>query len=121
MQELETFPRRHDLSRRLERARTRFRIIRSRVHDHVRNTNTSLTQIITRPFPRPKEQRALRYIRLQVPRPWPVLSVAMDGTEEKRSGLNRQSHPPAAAIFVHAGAGYHSTTNEKIHLSACAE
>ncbi|OIW27240.1 N-terminal nucleophile aminohydrolase [Coniochaeta ligniaria NRRL 30616] len=26
---------------------------------------------------------------------------------------------PVAAIFIHAGAGYHSTTNEKIHLEAC--
>lgn len=112
MQEPETFSRRHNLSRRLDQARTRFRIIRSRVHDHVRNT---------RQFPRPKEQRALRYIRLQVPRPWPVINVAMDGIGEKQPELNRQSHPPVAAIFVHAGAGYHSTTNEKIHLSACAE
>ncbi|KFY43650.1 hypothetical protein V495_03864 [Pseudogymnoascus sp. VKM F-4514 (FW-929)] len=45
----------------------------------------------------------------------------MDGTEEKRQRLNRQSHAPVAAIFVHAGAGYHSTTNEQIHLSACAD
>ena len=28
---------------------------------------------------------------------------------------------PVAAIFIHAGAGYHSTTNEKIHLKACRE
>lgn len=26
---------------------------------------------------------------------------------------------PVSAIFVHAGAGYHSTANEQIHLSAC--
>lgn len=25
------------------------------------------------------------------------------------------------AIFVHAGAGYHSLQNEKVHLSACEE
>ncbi len=25
------------------------------------------------------------------------------------------------AIFVHAGAGYHSLQNEKIHLQACEE
>lgn len=29
--------------------------------------------------------------------------------------------PPVAAIFVHAGAGYHSTTNEQYHLGACNE
>jgi taspase (threonine aspartase 1) len=28
---------------------------------------------------------------------------------------------PVAAIFIHAGAGYHSTTNEKVHLQACNE
>lgn len=55
------------------------------------------------------------------PHPSPVPGTAMDGSEEKRSGYSRQSHPPVAAIFVHAGAGYHSTTNEHIHLGACAE
>ncbi|KAB5582448.1 nucleophile aminohydrolase [Coniochaeta sp. 2T2.1] len=35
-------------------------------------------------------------------------------------GLRRSSvRRPVAAIFIHAGAGYHSTTNEKIHLQAC--
>lgn len=28
---------------------------------------------------------------------------------------------PVAAIFVHAGAGYHSTTNEQFHLGACSD
>lgn len=120
MQEQETTSRRHILSRRLDHARTRFRVIRSRVHDHVKNTNTALTHIISRA--RYKEQRVLGYIRLQAPSPRPVLGAAMDGAGEKRPpGLNRQSHAPVAAIFVHAGAGYHSTTNEKIHLAACAE
>lgn len=121
MQELETSPRRHILSKRLDHARTRFRIIRGRVHDHIKNTNTGLTHIITRPFPPPKEQRALGYIRRQASRPSTILSVAMDGTGERRPGLSRQIHPPVAAIFVHAGAGYHSTTNEQIHLGACSE
>lgn len=121
MQEPETASRRHILFRRLDHARTCFRIIRSRVHDYVRNTNTSLTQIISRPFPGYKEQRVLGYIRLQASPPRPALGAAMDGAGEKRPGLNRQSHAPVAAIFVHAGAGYHSTTNEKIHLAACAE
>ncbi|KFY10559.1 hypothetical protein V492_04964 [Pseudogymnoascus sp. VKM F-4246] len=121
MQEPETPSRRHILSRRLDHARNRFRIIRNRVHDHVKSTNISLAHIVTRPFPRSKEQRALKYIRLQTPYPRPVLGVAMDGSGEKRPGLNRQSHAPVAAIFVHAGAGYHSTANEKIHLSACSD
>ena len=46
----------------------------------------------------------------------------MDGSSsDKRSAWARHSHPPVGAIFVHAGAGYHSTTNEHIHLGACAE
>ncbi|KAH8601445.1 nucleophile aminohydrolase [Bisporella sp. PMI_857] len=38
----------------------------------------------------------------------------MDGTNDRK-----QKRPQVAAIFVHAGAGYHSTTNEHIHLGAC--
>lgn len=47
----------------------------------------------------------------------------MDGATERlfRQGPNSQSRPQTAAIFVHAGAGYHSTTNEHIHLGACDE
>lgn len=26
---------------------------------------------------------------------------------------------PVASIFIHAGAGYHSVANEKVHLQAC--
>lgn len=33
----------------------------------------------------------------------------------------KRTSPPVAAIFVHAGAGYHSTTNEQYHLGACNE
>lgn len=44
---------------------------------------------------------------------------SMDGPSEKK--LSRSRNAPVAAIFVHAGAGYHSTTNEHIHLSACSE
>ena len=28
---------------------------------------------------------------------------------------------PVAAIFIHAGAGYHSIANERVHLDACSE
>lgn len=28
---------------------------------------------------------------------------------------------PIAAIFIHAGAGFHSTVNEHVHLEACSE
>ncbi|KAM7209483.1 Nucleophile aminohydrolase [Naviculisporaceae sp. PSN 640] len=33
----------------------------------------------------------------------------------------RRVKPPVAAIFIHAGAGFHSLGNEKVHLDACAE
>ena len=34
-------------------------------------------------------------------------------------GLADKKH--TAAVFVHAGAGYHSVQNERIHLEACSE
>ncbi|KAK4181153.1 nucleophile aminohydrolase [Triangularia setosa] len=44
-----------------------------------------------------------------------------DGTVDRvwRKGVR----PPqqVAAIFIHAGAGYHSVANEQVHLSACSE
>ncbi|KAM0171776.1 hypothetical protein ACHAPF_007915 [Botrytis cinerea] len=44
---------------------------------------------------------------------------AMDGSADTRRTRAAQSQPCVSAIFVHAGAGYHSTTNEHIHLGAC--
>ncbi|KAK4241364.1 nucleophile aminohydrolase [Achaetomium macrosporum] len=32
-----------------------------------------------------------------------------------------RSKRPVASIFVHAGAGYHSVTNERVHLKACTD
>jgi taspase (threonine aspartase 1) len=49
-------------------------------------------------------------------------SSAMDGAAERmfrKSQLSQARPANVAAIFVHAGAGYHSTTNEHIHLGAC--
>ncbi|CAG8952419.1 hypothetical protein HYFRA_00001166 [Hymenoscyphus fraxineus] len=44
-----------------------------------------------------------------------------DDTDGAAERTTRKSSPgaPVCAIFVHAGAGYHSTTNEHIHLGAC--
>ena len=55
-----------------------------------------------------------------------AFSSRMDGVTERVFRRNSRlvaSPSPAnvSAIFVHAGAGYHSTTNENIHLSACNE
>ncbi len=43
---------------------------------------------------------------------------AGDGTVER---IWRRGAKPVAAMFIHAGAGYHSLVNEKIHLEACSE
>ncbi|KAL7623701.1 hypothetical protein AAE478_005253 [Parahypoxylon ruwenzoriense] len=44
--------------------------------------------------------------------------LSMDGATD-RWGKRRKL--PVSAIFIHAGAGYHSTVNERIHLEACSE
>jgi hypothetical protein len=41
----------------------------------------------------------------------------MDGATDH----NIRGRPAVAAIFIHAGAGYHSTANEHLHLKACSE
>ncbi|KAI1843230.1 hypothetical protein JX265_012196 [Neoarthrinium moseri] len=41
----------------------------------------------------------------------------VDGAE----GRNMRVKPGVAAIFIHAGAGYHSTANERLHLDACSD
>ncbi|KAK4228439.1 nucleophile aminohydrolase [Podospora fimiseda] len=46
----------------------------------------------------------------------PILS--QDGAVDR---VWRKTRPPVASIFIHAGAGYHSLTNEKVHLEACSE
>jgi taspase (threonine aspartase 1) len=47
----------------------------------------------------------------------------LDGAPDKmfrKSAQSPRERPSnVSAIFVHAGAGYHSTTNEHIHLGAC--
>ncbi|ETS85660.1 hypothetical protein PFICI_03685 [Pestalotiopsis fici W106-1] len=40
-----------------------------------------------------------------------------DGPDER----SIHAKPAVAAIFIHAGAGYHSTTNERLHLDACSD
>lgn len=117
----------------IEQARDRLRILRARVCAHFANRSTNTAHINPSSPPFFSPQRALlstqsrlagRTSTCQHVLPTqlsPILSVAMDGSGETQSGWSRQSHHPVAAIFIHAGAGYHSTTNERIHLSACAE
>lgn len=40
-----------------------------------------------------------------------------DGADDR----SRAGKPAVAAIFIHAGAGYHSVGNERLHLEACGE
>ena len=53
----------------------------------------------------------------------PDINAGMDGSGDPFFGRGHKSQNPAnvSAIFVHAGAGYHSTTNEHVHLGACNE
>ncbi|KAI0389143.1 N-terminal nucleophile aminohydrolase [Xylariaceae sp. FL0594] len=45
--------------------------------------------------------------------------ASVDGTTDKPN--KRWKGAPVAAVFIHAGAGYHSIANERIHLEACSE
>ncbi|KAI1480692.1 N-terminal nucleophile aminohydrolase [Daldinia eschscholtzii] len=44
--------------------------------------------------------------------------VSMDGAMER---WGKRKKAPVSAIFIHAGAGYHSVANESLHLEACNE
>ncbi|KAF3070774.1 Threonine aspartase 1 [Daldinia childiae] len=44
--------------------------------------------------------------------------VSMDGAIDR---WGKRKKFPVAAIFIHAGAGYHSVANESLHLEACNE
>lgn len=53
-----------------------------------------------------------------------LIDSNLDGSSSDKREVGawaNHAQPPIGAIFVHAGAGYHSTTNEHIHLGACAE
>lgn len=45
----------------------------------------------------------------------PINLTSPDMPKRRRQGGD------VCAIFVHAGAGYHSLQNEKVHLAACEE
>ena len=46
--------------------------------------------------------------------------LRMDGQVDSPASKSRIG-PELCAIFIHAGAGYHSVQNEKLHLEVCAE
>jgi hypothetical protein len=50
------------------------------------------------------------------------ISATLVNTEQARVSRSSQRGPQDIyAIFVHAGAGYHSYQNEEAHLQACNE
>lgn len=120
---------------RVKQARNQFRGLRHRLHDRIireqcrllaptpsssnlltsPNNNISNGSFMMRPQSTPPSDGDGYDDSTSTP-----LSDAMDGSGEKRSIWSRSS-TPVGAIFVHAGAGYHSTTNENIHLGACAD
>ncbi|KAK4644731.1 hypothetical protein QC761_307480 [Podospora bellae-mahoneyi] len=51
----------------------------------------------------------------------PELSPISSGDGAADRVWRRKQPQPVAAIFIHAGAGYHSVANEHVHLSACSE
>lgn len=48
-----------------------------------------------------------------------AFATATDGLSERL--FRSKTKGPIAAIFIHAGAGFHSTVNEHVHLEACSE
>ena len=53
-----------------------------------------------------------------------LIDVQVDGPTDLATSKmppRRRLSGDVCAIFVHAGAGYHSFQNEKIHLAACEE
>ncbi|KAK4101061.1 N-terminal nucleophile aminohydrolase [Parathielavia hyrcaniae] len=52
-------------------------------------------------------------------RPGESFAIPHEGDGTVDSVWKRAVKKPVASIFVHAGAGYHSTVNEKVHLKTC--
>jgi taspase (threonine aspartase 1) len=117
------------ISSKIDSARDRFRQLRRGVSNSFRKTTKCNVEIISSPFlDQGEDWQAL----FQTARPTTLYPLAdsdvfhsssvMDGAAERMfRGSQRSTGRPnnVSAIFVHAGAGYHSTTNEHIHLGAC--
>ncbi|KAH6621154.1 nucleophile aminohydrolase [Chaetomium sp. MPI-SDFR-AT-0129] len=48
-------------------------------------------------------------------------AIPSEGDSPAESPRRRTPRKPVASIYVHAGAGYHSLMNERIHLQACTD
>lgn len=125
---------RSHISHKFGSARERFRQIRHNIHKSLHKAKKYDVEIIPSPFTdRPDLWSGLAHAELYLP-PHnmsdseaeslsPTSSPTTDGATDRmfRRGQKPQGQSNMSAIFVHAGAGYHSTTNEHIHLGACNE
>jgi taspase (threonine aspartase 1) len=136
MQDSEIFSRRLNLSKRLGETWKVLRRIRTSINTPSGKAGKYVVEVLPSPFrfdiPTPFESdrndyplsfasvEQIRKMNREIQgQPTKIGGLVMDGAEDKRFGGSKS--PAVAAIFVHAGAGYHSTTNEHIHLSACKE
>ncbi|XXG96332.1 RNA polymerase II transcription factor B subunit 4 [Hypoxylon texense] len=53
--------------------------------------------------------------------PSPLVNNNIPSVDGSADRWGKRRKWPVSAIFIHAGAGYHSTANESIHLEACNE
>jgi taspase (threonine aspartase 1) len=120
-------PSQSQLSTKIDNARERFRQFRRDFIQSIGKSQQCKIEIIPSPFfnnPDPWSIFPPMTIKTPFYQPQEMSSAfsyrpVMDGPAEPRRP--RQPPPGVSAIFVHAGAGYHSTTNEHIHLGACNE
>jgi len=129
MQQGALFRQDSQLSTKLGSARTRLRAFRKNLSTSFRKASKNTVETFTSPYrvdlPECSQLFSSEPPVLTFPMEESVadsFSSIMDGATEKmfRTSQSSQLRPAnIAAIFVHAGAGYHSTTNEHIHLGAC--
>ncbi|THV54326.1 hypothetical protein BGAL_0029g00200 [Botrytis galanthina] len=127
-----SLPQQSLFSNKIDIVRERFRQLRrelSNLSNPLRKFQKYNVEIIPSPFldregpwsgSPPLMAPAPFYQKMQTNRmPAMSLDPVMDGSADTRRPRPAQPQPCVSAIFVHAGAGYHSTTNEHIHLGAC--
>lgn len=106
-------------------ARNRLRKLRQSLKTSFLKQQQQPIEIIRSPFPRDPEVweplTTAPSTPLEAKSHIPDFGSTMDGATDRLFRRSHQSNQQGnvAAIFVHAGAGYHSTTNEHIHLGAC--
>jgi hypothetical protein len=117
------------ISTKLGTARNRLREFRQNILNSFRKSQKNTIEIIPSPFRGCQLECSQRLSSAPPVLLFPFqnsvadsFSSIMDGATERmfrKSQLSQAQPANVSAIFVHAGAGYHSTTNEHIHLGAC--